>query len=110
MEIFFGLFFAVWLFVFCFIFFNIFKNFKNNKNAPILEVSAEIVDKQKITRRNNDNVHNFTNYYISFKVKSGDVIKLCVPNDVYNYLFVGDYGLLEFKGTKFLGFSSKDKE
>ena len=110
MEIFFGLFFVVWIFVFCFIFINIFKSFKNNKNAPTLEVSAEVVDKEKTTRKNSNNMHHSTFYYVSFKVKSGDVIKLCVPSDVYNYLFVGDYGLLEFKGTKFLGFRSNDKE
>lgn len=113
-EIFSVLFMIVWFSIFIFIIYTFIKNIKRNKNAPLLHVDAEVVDKEKSVRRtnhgNNHSMHHtHTAYYISFKVRSGDIIKLAVTNDVYNFLFVGDKGVLEFKGTQFLGFGKDDQ-
>lgn len=113
---FFGIFFMiVWFSIFGFIIYTFIKTSKFNKNAPLLHVDAEIVDKEKTTHRSHQGHHNTnmhhtsTRYYISFKVQSGDIIKLSVSSDVYNFLFVGDKGILEFKGTKFIGFGKDDQ-
>ena len=106
MEFMIGLFFVVWFFVFGFIIFTVIKGIKFNKNAPLLHVEAEVVDKQKVLHRSNDSMGH-TRYYLMFKVRSGDVIKLVVPSDVFNFTFVGDTGVLAFKGTKFIEFGKE---
>ena len=112
-EIFGGIFIVVWFFVFGFIIFTIIKNVKHNKNAPTLHVTAEIVDKEKkvSSSHHNDGMHHsHTYYYVVFKVRSGDTIKLNVGSDEYHSMYVGDKGILEFKGTKFIGFGTDDNE
>lgn len=105
-EIMFGL---IFVFIFGSFIFVFIKGIKQNKNAPLLHVDAEIVDKEKV-RHSSNNTSSHTRYYLSFKVRSGDIIRLSVTSDVFNYLFVGDTGVLEFKGTQFVGFGKKDDQ
>lgn len=100
-SIFIIMFFIVWLSIFFGIIFTIVKSVKNNKKAPQLSVYAELVDKEKVHKNNSSTI---TNYYLTFRVKSGDRLKFCVSSEVFNSLYIGDKGNLEFKGTQFIGF------
>ena len=90
-----------WFSIFFGIIFTIVKSVKNNKKAPQLSVYAELVDKEKVHKNNSSTI---TNYYLTFRVKSGDRLKFCVSSEVFNSLYIGDKGNLEFKGTQFIGF------
>lgn len=100
-SIFIIMFFIFWFSIFFGIIFTIVKSVKNNKKAPQLSVYAELVDKEKVHKNNSSTI---TNYYLTFRVKSGDRLKFCVSSEVFNSLYIGDKGNLEFKGTQFIGF------
>lgn len=79
--------------------------FKNN-NSPRLSVNARIVDKRyHVTHHHhNHGHHNSTSYYVTFEVDSGDRMELRVASNEYGLLVEGDFGVLHFQGTRYLGF------
>ena len=80
-----------------------------NNHSPRLSVQAKIVDKRSdvsIRHSGNDAMtHSSTTYYVSFEFKSGDRLELKVPVNDFGYLVVGDDGILEFQGTRFISFN-----
>lgn len=77
-----------------------------NDNSPLLKVPANVVDKRANTyHHNNSNMHSTsTNYYVTFEFESGDRLELRVNDNEFGYIVVGDYGDLEFQGTRFVSF------
>lgn len=83
---------------------------KNNR-SPKLTVSAKIVSKRTRVTHNHHDAGNgamcmdsFTTYYVTFQVENGDRIELCVGGNEYGMLAEGDFGMLSFQGTRYLGF------
>ena len=112
-EIFFGLFFIIFLGFFVY---NVIMNVRQwhrNNNSPRLSVDATVVTKRSHTTHNhhhhNEHMHTTTStsYYVTFQVQSGDRMELGVKSYDYGMLVEGDYGVLTFQGTRFLGFERK---
>lgn len=107
-PIFFTIFFIIFIGALTYNIYTAIKTKRTNDNSPRLKVSANIVDKRNhITHYNtNNNMHtSYTNYYVTFEFESGDRLELEVDSNDYGYLVVGDYGDLEFQGTRFLSFT-----
>ena len=82
-----------------------------NNHSPRLTVPAIVVAKRtNVTRHhhagaaNMHHNHTSTTYYVTFQVESGDRMELHVSGQEYGLLAEGDYGLLSFQGTRYLGF------
>ncbi|MBQ8382376.1 MAG: DUF2500 domain-containing protein [Clostridia bacterium] len=84
-----------------------------NNNSPRLSVDATVVTKRTQVRHHHHNhdghMHttHSTSYYVTFQVASGDRMELHVPATEYGMLVEGDYGILSFQGTRYLGFERK---
>ncbi len=113
-EIFFGLFFIIFLGVFVY---NVIMNIRQwhrNNQSPKLSVDATVVTKRSHTshhhhHHNNGHMHttSSTSYYVTFQVQSGDRMELKVKSYDYGMMVEGDFGILTFQGTRFLGFERK---
>lgn len=91
-----------------------------NNNSPRLSVKARVVSKRMDVRRNQHmnagdatGAHGFhtttsTIYYVCFQVESGDRMELRVEGNEYGMLVEGDYGTLNFQGTRYLGFEREN--
>lgn len=79
--------------------------FKNN-NSPRLSVDAKIVAKRSHVshHHNQHGSHRSTSYYVTFEVESGDRMELHVSSHEFVLLVEGDFGVLHFQGTRYLGF------
>ena len=89
---------------------------RNNK-SPKLSVDATVVAKRSHTshhhhHHNNGHMHttSSTSYYVTFQVESGDRMELKVKSYDYGMMVEGDFGVLTFQGTRFLGFERKYNE
>ena len=51
-----------------------------------------------------DTYTNFTSYYATFQVESGDRMNWSVSGTEYGMLAEGDMGRLTFQGTRYLSF------
>ena len=69
-----------------------------NNNSPVLTVPASVVAKR------GDSRHEFTSYYVTFQVESGDRLELHVADREYGMLAEGDHGNLTFQGTRYIEF------
>ncbi|MBQ2988424.1 MAG: DUF2500 domain-containing protein [Clostridia bacterium] len=102
-EIFFILFFALFIFIFI----RNISEWVNNNNSPRLSVDARIVAKRRVTHHHhhaNGHIHHSHTYRVTFEVRSGDRMELKVPRDAFGFLEEGDFGVLSFQGTRYLGF------
>ena len=76
----------------------------------------KVIDKREHYSRSHHNhnghmhTHHSTTYYITFEVESGDRMELKVKSYDYGMLVEGDYGVLSFQGTRYLGFERKYNE
>ncbi|MCT2537896.1 DUF2500 domain-containing protein [Aquibacillus koreensis] len=103
----------VFVIVFGTIIFTIFKGLgewnKNNK-SPRLSVPAVVKTKRthfsKRSHAHNNNMHHSsrTEYYATFEFESGDRTEFRMNGNEYGQLAEGDIGILEFQGTRYLGF------
>lgn len=82
-----------------------------NNNSPRLTVPARVINKRtevgRTHHRHHDNhtyTYNYTNYYVTFEVESGDRMELSVSGEESGLMVEGDTGMLTFQGTRFLGF------
>ena len=87
-----------------------------NNNSPRLTVAATVVAKRTdVSHHRHANAgdatgaHGYhtsssTRYYVTFEVESGDRMELHVDGSEYGMLVEGDYGMLSFQGTRYLGF------
>ena len=103
----FPVFFMVFIVAFCVILGkNIAQWFKNN-NSPRLSVNATVVAKRtSISHHHNQHgaASHSTSYYVTFQVECGDRMEQHIPYIEFGYLVEGDYGVLRFQGTRYLGF------
>lgn len=116
-PIIFGLFF---IFAFGTLIYNLVMNIRQwhrNNNSPQLSVDATVVAKRSHTshhhhHHNNGHMHttSSTSYYVTFQVESGDRMELKVKSYDYGMMVEGDFGVLTFQGTRFLGFARKYNE
>ncbi|TRZ38019.1 DUF2500 domain-containing protein [Niallia circulans] len=103
----------VFVFVIGSILFAIFKGigeWHKNEQSPRLSVPAVIKAKRTDVRRssNHDNHHSSsTIYYVTFEFESGDRTEFHVSGKEYGLLSENDTGILNFQGTRFLGFDRK---
>ena len=76
----------------------------------MLTVEAMVTSKrQEVSHRHSnqdtmDTYTNFTSYYATFQVESGDRMELGVSGTEYGMLAEGDMGRLTFQGTRYLSF------
>ena len=86
------------------------KQWNRNNHSPRLSVSAIVVSKRI---RVNDHIHTVdthhhhhtsTTYYVTFEVESTDRMEFIVSGSEYGLLQEGDEGVLNFQGTRYLGF------
>ncbi len=75
------------------------KQFDHARDAV---VEAKIV--AKCDHRSRHDHSTSSTYYVTFEVASGDRMELHVAGHEYGLLAVGDIGILEFQGTRYLGF------
>ena len=82
-----------------------------NNNSPRLTVPATVVAKRtNVSHHHHGGVnehhhhHTSTTYYVTFEVQSGDRMELHMSGHEYGLLLEGDYGMLSFQGTRYLGF------
>ena len=82
-----------------------------NNHSPRLTVDAIVVAKRtEISRHHQGEMnghpqyYNFTTYYVTFQVESGDRMEFTVAGSEYGMLIEGDHGKLTFQGTRYLGF------
>ena len=114
----FGLFGIMFSLVFIFVFGMIIMTFvkgisewNKNNNSPRLTVPATVVAKRtNVSHHHHGGVnehhhhHTSTTYYVTFEVQSGDRMELHMSGHEYGLLVEGDYGMLSFQGTRYLGF------
>ena len=90
-----------------------------NNHSPRLTVSATVVAKRTNVSRHHHHSHSgtgmhhttrSTTYYVTFQVKSGDRMELCVAGHEFGLLIEGDRGMLTFQGTRYLGFERGSEE
>ncbi|MCM3707073.1 MULTISPECIES: DUF2500 domain-containing protein [Cytobacillus] len=97
--------------------FSIFKGigqWRKNEQLPNLKVPAIVSSKRAdVSRSSNihhhDNHHHHsssthTRYWVTFEFESGDRLEFHISGDKYGLLSEGDIGILNFQGTRFLGF------
>ncbi|MCD8352707.1 MAG: DUF2500 domain-containing protein [Clostridiales bacterium] len=87
------------------------REWNSNNRSPVLEVEAGVVAKRAdvshTMHSTGDAVAHTTSsttYYITFQVHSGDRMELRVSGRDYGQIVEGDFGMLTFQGTRFLGF------
>ncbi len=76
-----------------------------NNHSPRLSVQARVVAKRNHRTRHDSG--SSSTYYVTFEVASGDRMELHVAGHEYGLLVEGDIGMLEFQGTRYLGFQRK---
>lgn len=83
---------------------------KNNK-APQITVPVVLI--KKIVRSYYDQTTKSwdEDYFAKFEFDSGDQREFQISHSAYRHMNEGDYGMLTFKGTRYLAFSliSKDQ-
>ncbi len=77
---------------------------RHNDRAPRLSVGARVVAKRQNFRRGTANSMGHTSYFATFEVESGDRMELRLSGEEYGLLAEGDRGIVQFQGTRFLGF------
>lgn len=91
--------------VFVMVFAQMIGTWHKNNNSPRLTVAAQVVAKRShVSHSHGDGLGGYTSYYVTFQVESGDRMELHVEDSEYGMLAEGDYGLLSFQGTRYLGF------
>lgn len=74
-----------------------------NRSAPELQSEARVVDKRTQLTRTGGNPDQ--RYYVTFQFPTGARLELQVPPSEAGILVVGDAGRLDWRGTRYLGFT-----
>lgn len=111
------IFFVIFALAFGIILFVIIKGvtqWNKNNNSPRLTVNATVVTKRTSVSHHHHSagmgmhMSCTTDYYVTFRVESGDRMELYVSGSEYGALTEGDVGKLTFQGTRYLGFERTD--
>lgn len=78
-----------------------------NNNSLRLAVPAQVITSRTNTGGGHGNSSSYTNYYVTFQVKSGDRMEFEMPGKEYGLLAEKDLGILSFQGTRYSGFERK---
>ncbi|HCX47606.1 MAG TPA: DUF2500 domain-containing protein [Bacillus sp. (in: Bacteria)] len=109
-PIFIGIVFIIVIGTFLFALTNGLKEWRRNEQSPQLSVPAIVKTKRTNVSRHthyHDSHHSHstsTTYYATFEFESGDRLELKLTGEEYGQLAEGDYGILTFQGTRYLGF------
>lgn len=109
-PIFIGIIFIIVIGTFLFALVNGLKEWRRNEQSPQLSVPAIVKTKRTNVSRHThhyDSHHSHstsTTYYATFEFESGDRLELKLTGAEYGQLAEGDYGILTFQGTRYLGF------
>ncbi|MDQ0157523.1 DUF2500 domain-containing protein [Robertmurraya andreesenii] len=109
-PIFIGIIFIIVIGTFLFALTNGLKEWRRNEQSPQLSVPAIVKTKRTNVSRHthhHDSHHSHstsTTYYATFEFESGDRLELKLTGAEYGQLAEGDYGILTFQGTRYLGF------
>lgn len=76
----------------------------SNNKQPKLAVPAELVAKRTEVSGGANDTSASTWYYATFEVESGDRMEFQVGAQEYGMLVERDKGILNFQGTRYLGF------
>lgn len=98
---------AIFILVFGIIIFTIIKSigtWSQNNQSPRVNANAKVVTKRTSVRGGGE-THARSIYYVTFEFDSGDRLELHVNGQEYGQLVEGDYGELNFQGTRYLGFT-----
>lgn len=87
---------------------NKYNAWKENRKMPRLTQNAAIIDKHvqtiKYEIKGKKIWRDTLSYHITFQLPNEETAELCLPYQIYRFLFKGDIGKLTFQGTKFLAF------
>lgn len=102
----FGLIFAVFIFILI----KGIGEWNRNNHSPRLSVAATVVAKRtKVSHHSgvgdNDFGSSSTSYYVTFQVASGDRMEFHISGSEYGMLIEGEQGMLNFQGSRYLGFT-----
>ncbi|MDR4947189.1 DUF2500 domain-containing protein [Neobacillus cucumis] len=104
------------------ILFSVFKGvgqWRKNEQSPRLSVPAKVKSKRAHVSSSSDlhhhqqEIHHFhssssdTSYFVTFEFESGDRSEFHVSGNEYGLISEDDIGILNFQGTRFLGFERK---
>lgn len=109
-PIFIGIIFVIVIGLLLFNIFNGIGQWRKNEQSPRLSVPAVVKSKRTDVSRHanhhNDhhNVSSSTSYYVTFEFESGDRSEFHLSGKEYGLLSEGDIGVLNFQGTRYLGF------
>lgn len=98
---------AIFILVIGIIIFTIIKSigtWSKNNQSPRVNANARVVTKRTSVRGGGEtNARSL--YYVTFEFESGDRLELQIDGREYGQLVEGDHGELNFKGTRYLGFT-----
>ncbi|MGP7817091.1 DUF2500 domain-containing protein [Niallia sp. 01092] len=86
--------------------FHIFKGittWSSNNAQPRLTTKAKVVTKRTEVRGGGE-TRAYSSYYVTFEFDSGNRSEFNVKAEEYGRLVEGDFGELEFQGTRYHGF------
>lgn len=75
-----------------------------NRLAPRLSAEAMVIDKRTELSTTGD-VRSFQRYFVTFQLPDGNRTELTVTGPESGMLTPGDWGILEWQGTQFVGFA-----
>lgn len=97
---------GIFILVFGIIIFTIIKSigtWSKNNQSPRVNANAKVVTKRTSVRGGGE-TRARSIYYVTFEFDSGDRLELQVNGQEYGQLVEGDYGELNFQGSRYLGF------
>lgn len=100
---------AVFILVFGMIIFSVIKGigtWNKNNQSPRLNANAKVVTKRTSVRGGGETQAR-SQYYVTFEFDSGDRLELQMSGEEFGQLVEGDYGELNFQGTRYLGFTRR---
>lgn len=108
-------FFLIFALIFGMIVFTIIKSVSQwsfNNQQPLLAVSAKLISKRTdISHHMHDNASDMghhsnssSRYYLTFEVETGSRMEFEVNGNEFGLLVEGDFGKLNFQGTRYKGF------
>jgi hypothetical protein len=76
----------------------------SNNSQPRVNADAKVVTKRTSIHGGGE-THATNSYHVTFEFESGDRLELKVNGQEYGQLVEGDFGELQFQGTRYLGYT-----
>lgn len=91
----------------------ILKQEANNNNMPVQKINVRVIRKRLKKYRSISRSYGFrthTVYYVTFLAENNMRMELEVLSEEYEWLQEGNDGILSYQGTRYLGFSKKNRQ